>query len=161
MDYIGQGTGSGSNPGNGGGAVGNNNATTSTSHTGAIVGGIIAAIAVVGILGAGIGICITRRRRAAAHQQLSGGGPSSYPMGATSKDVGGFVGGMASNRARNSDSSAFVPLQQDNHSTTWTPNTSTYNLNTPYRDEASRGYSMEFDPYHQNAPRMSTNAVRS
>ena len=31
---------------------------------------------------------------------------------------------------------------------------------TPYFDDPARNGSAEFDPYHQNAPRMSTNANR-
>lgn len=55
---------------------------------------------------------------------------------------------------RSSDSSAFVPLQQDNHSQAW--NASTTSLNAPYHDdhdgyEPSRpsgtGMSVNYDPY--------------
>lgn len=158
-----KGTGSDSPSDGNGNDNGNDNKTNGATHTGPIVGGIIAAIALVGILGAIFGICLTRRRRAAARQQLTAA-ETSYPMGATSRGAGGgFVvgGAMAGGRGvRNSDSSAFAPLQ-DNHSMTWTPNASTFSLNAPYQDDMVKGYSAEFDPYHQNAPRMSTNAARS
>lgn len=141
-----QGTGAGSSK-----SSGNSNQTNgASSHTGPILGGIIAAIALVGILGAVFGICVTRRRRAAAQLTAS---RSAYPLGTSSGVGGGFGGAMARGGARNSDSSAFVPLQQDNSSNTWNPNASNLSLNSPYMDN-SRGASAEFDPYHQNAPRM-------
>lgn len=113
------------------------------------------AIALVGILGAGFGIYLARQRRAGAQQRAA----SSYPMSAA---AGGALGsGAAKREMRNSDSSAFVPLQQGNASMAWGNNASTASLNTPYRDDFPRtGSSGEFDPYYQNAPRMSTNAAR-
>ncbi|KAH9896582.1 DUF1929-domain-containing protein [Cubamyces lactineus] len=128
-----------------------------TSHTGAIVGGIIAAIAAVGILGAGFGIWMARRRRAAAQQASS----LSYPMGTAPGGAGGVASGAraAGGGLRSSDSSAFMPLSQANGSTTWGANASSLSLNSPYYDDP-RSASAEFDPYHQNAPRMSTNQAR-
>lgn len=147
---------------NGSGSSGSNHQANSASpsQTGALVGGVIAAIALVGILGAAFGICISRRKRAAT--QLAPGAP--YPLGAASR-AGGGVGGaaMASPRSgvRDSDSSAFVPLQQDNSSVSWTPySASNVNLHSPYRDDTRAGTSGEFDPYYQYAPRISTNAAR-
>jgi hypothetical protein len=132
---------SGSSNGSGGGA-----ANGASSNTGAIIGGAIGAVAVIGILGALFGICITRRRRAAQRGAPSVG--PSYAMSSTG--VAGAAGGGARG-LRSSDSSAFVPLQQDNHSTAW--NASTADLNSPYRDEdtvgraSGTGMSMDFDPY--------------
>ena len=152
-----QGTGAGSSKSS---STSSSQTSGSTSHTGSIVGGIIAAIAVVGILGAVFGICLTRRRRRAASQLTAG---AAYPMGAA-PNVGGSIGGAYAARGdvRNSDSSAFVPLQQDNYSTTWAPNASQLSLQSPYRDDFTGGGSKsgEFDPYYQNVPRMSTNAAR-
>ncbi|OCH89155.1 DUF1929-domain-containing protein [Obba rivulosa] len=119
------------------------------SHTGAIIGGIVGAIAVVGILGAIFGICLARRKRAAAQQHPA----SSYPMSATQGGAGGALGNHG---VRSSDSSAFVPLQQDNQSAAW-GNASNASLASPYRDEPRVGHSAEFDPYYQNAPQMSAN----
>ena len=148
-------TGSGSSNSSGS----NQDSGSSSTHTGAIVGGIIAAIAAVGILGAIFGICMARRRREAARQAAS----ASYPMGsaaggaASAPGVRGGGGGY-----RGSDSSAFMPLPQGNESATWGPNASSLSLhspNTPYFDDA-RTHSAEFDPYLQNAPRVS-NASRA
>ncbi|OCH89158.1 DUF1929-domain-containing protein [Obba rivulosa] len=122
--------------------------SSGSSHTGAIIGGIVGAIAVVGILGAIFGTCVARRKRAAAQHPTS-----SYPMSATQGGAGSALGNRG---VRNSDSSAFVPLQQDNLSTTW-GNASNASLASPYQDEPRGGHSAEFDPYYQNAPRMSTN----
>lgn len=143
-----QGTGSGSSSGS---SSDNSSSSGGTSHTAAIVGGIIAAIALVGILGAVFGICVTRRKRAA---QTTVG--SAYSMGAApgAGGLGGAVG-RGGGGVRNSDSSAFVPLQQDNASNAW--NASQLSLNqpfSPYHDD--RNASGEFDPYHQNAPRIAT-----
>ncbi|OSD07725.1 copper radical oxidase [Trametes coccinea BRFM310] len=136
----------------------NDNTNGATSHTGAIVGGIIAAIAAVGILGAGFGIWMARRRRAAAQQASS----LSYPMGTAPGGAGGVASSARAGGPgglRSSDSSAFVPLSQANGSTTWGANASSLSLNSPYYDDP-RTASGEFDPYHQNAPRMSTNQAR-
>ncbi|KAI0746460.1 glyoxal oxidase N-terminus-domain-containing protein [Daedaleopsis nitida] len=143
----------------------NSNTTSSTGgnsgskNTAAIVGGIIAAIAAVGILGAVFGICMARRRREAARQASA----LSYPMSSASGGAVAAPGARAVGSGfRSSDSSAFMPLSQGNESATWGPNASTMNLNspsTPYFDDA-RNRSGEFDPYHQNMPRMSTNAAR-
>lgn len=130
----------------------------STSHTGEIIGGIVGAIVVVGIIGAGFGICMARRRRAKAQQRAAS---STYAM--TAAAAGGVLGsGAAAKRdMRNSDSSAFVPLQQGNASMTWAANASTASFNSPYHDDYPRkDPSAEYDPYYQNAPRMSTNAAR-
>ncbi|RDX46422.1 DUF1929-domain-containing protein [Lentinus brumalis] len=149
----------------GSGSSGSNNDSSnnsaSSSHTGAIVGGIIAAIAAVGILGAVFGIYMARRRRAAARQASA----LSYPMSTAPGGAAGASGARAGGGNagfRSSDSSAFMPLSQGNESATWGPNSSTTNLNTPsspYFDDP-RNQSGEFDPYHQNAPRLSTNAAR-
>ncbi|KAL6298506.1 DUF1929-domain-containing protein [Sparassis latifolia] len=124
--------------------------TSGTSHTGAIVGGIVGAVALVGILGAIFGIYMARKRRAAAQQPAS-----AYQMSTTPGYAGG-ASATANRGLRSSDSSAFVPLQQDNRSTAWDANVSTANLNTPYHDDVRGTVSNEFDPYYQNVPRMST-----
>jgi hypothetical protein len=140
------GTGSGSN---------NSTATTTTStssHTGTIIGGIVAAIAIIGAVGALFGICMSRRRRAAAQAQTE---KPSFRMNA-SPAMGMGVGGSNSPYGagvRTSDSSAFVPLQHENRSSAWA---STASLNTPYRDEhGAEDYSRpsmqsaagDYDPY--------------
>ena len=107
-----------------------------TSHTGAVIGGIIGAIAVVGILGAILGICLQRRRRAAAtaaSRNAVGMGPTS--LGARAAAAAGL--GM---QQRDSD---VMPLHNNNG---W--NASTASLQrapSPYKDMPSA--SGEFDPY--------------
>ncbi|TFK34621.1 glyoxal oxidase N-terminus-domain-containing protein [Crucibulum laeve] len=118
-----------------------------TSHTGAIIGGVVGAIAVIGILGALIGICLARRRRQSSG--ASTGSASSYPM-TSSGGAGIGAAALGARGVRSSDSSAFVPLQQDNHSQAW--NASSVSLNAPYRDmederRSGNGMSMDYDPY--------------
>ncbi|PCH37118.1 copper radical oxidase [Wolfiporia cocos MD-104 SS10] len=147
------GTGSGSSPSSssnsssstGTSASSTNSQTSGAGHTGAIVGGIVGAVALVGILGAVFGVYVARRRRGAALQ----GPAASYAMSST---AGGMGGSMASRGVRHSDSSAFVPLQQDNRSTAWDANASSASL-SPYHDDVRNGASGEFDPYY--APRPS------
>lgn len=137
------------------------------SHTGPLIGGIVGAIALVGILGAIFGICLARRRRAALRNSPS----SSYPMG-TAPNAGGVGGvgggnifpGAGARGMRSSDSSAFVPLQQDNQSMAW--NASSLSVNSPYLDHTpnspgGRGMqSGEFDPYYQHMPAMNHHGPR-
>ncbi|TFY60839.1 hypothetical protein EVJ58_g4891 [Rhodofomes roseus] len=124
---------------------GDSSSSGSTSHTGAIIGGIVGAVALVGILGAAFGVYIARQRRAASQAKPA----SMYAM----SSVGG-AGALGRRDVRNSDSSAFVPLQHENKSM-WdaSGNASNFSL-SPYHDEPRMGGpSGEFDPYYQNAPR--------
>jgi len=131
------------------------NSTSGASHTGVIIGGIVGAVAVIGILGALFGICLARRRRAANSQPQS-----TATMYQTSGAAGGIATGATGPRdLRNSDSSAFMPLQ-DNSSTVW--NASSTNINAPYKDEwrhseASSGIS--YDP--MNGPRVHSPTIRT
>ncbi|KAF8121523.1 putative copper radical oxidase [Boletus edulis] len=127
-----QGTGQGSQSGG-----------RSTSRTGAIVGVVIGVVAAVGIMGAFVGIIAARRRRAAVRQHPS----AAYAMGATRAGftTGGTTMSRYANDSRNSNSSAFVPLQQDNPSMAW--NASSVSLQSPYRDEGRPPY----DPYNSEA----------
>ena len=163
-----------SGSGTGNNSSSSNKNSASSTHTGAIVGGIIAAIAAVGILGAVFGICMARRRRAAARQASSLGYPMSSAPGVAATRATTMSGGGPGAGYRGSDSSAFVPLQ-GNESATWGPgpnmhaaaSTTSLSLhspggapNSPYFDDPRGNASGEFDPYHQNAPRMSTNERR-
>lgn len=121
------GSGSGSSSGD---------ASGSTSHTGAVIGGIVGAIAVVGILGAILGICLQRRRRAAA----SAAARNAVGMGPTS--LGARAAAAAGMGMHQRDSDA-APLAHQND---W--NASSMSLNraaSPYKDTPAA--SGEFDPY--------------
>jgi hypothetical protein len=122
-----------SRPGGGGGSGGK-------SNTGTVVGAIVGGIAVIGVLGAIVGIFIARRRRVTSklmpdtgYAMSSTGGKAAVGMGASRYGPG----------SRSSESSAVVPLQHDNASMTWQ---STASFNAPYRDERPSS-SGEFDPY--------------
>jgi len=163
-----------------GSTTGKDNSAT-TTHTGVIIGAIVGAIAVIGLLGALIGICLARRRRATNRQASTSmvGRPGAqgilatpgamgdygYGAGASNAALYGAGGVGANNRGiRGSDSSSFLPLSQDNHSQVWNP--SSANLNpphSPYLDNtdghsgrgSGMGMSMEYDPYSMD--RMSPN----
>lgn len=120
----------------------------SGSHTGAIIGGVVGVIAVIGLLGALIGLLLARRRRRTAVSTTSfamtGGGLSATALAAGSHR--GF---------RNSDSSAFVPLQHDNHSDAWNGSTANLALGSPYKDDGGfRTASSDsgWDSYMANSP---------
>lgn len=119
--------------------------TATKSNLGLIIGCAVGGVAVLAIVGAIIGICLARRRRAAVRR-----GPSAaYPMTSAAGGLAGAGGvAMGGRTVRASDSSAFVPLQHENHSQAW--NGSTTTLNAPYKDDAGAGtksMSMDYDPY--------------
>jgi hypothetical protein len=131
--------GSGSSTGN----QNNNNSNDNgaSRNVGAIVGGILGAIAVIGLLGTLIGIFLTRRRRRAANLQPA----PSYAVGGARSPTADV------RQVRHSDSSAFLPLTQDNRSIASlsqyyhdggiaSPRHSTFAVN-------ENGRSTEFDPY--------------
>lgn len=147
---------SGSADGSTTGSGGNNSTNGASSHTGALIGGIVGAVAVIGILGALFGICLARRRRAANQSPNA-----SYPMSSTAGMSAG-AGAMGAKGMRSSDSSAFMPLQ-DNSSMAW--NASSANLNSPYKDDYGGRPSVassqqEFNPYFENSPRMASPGPR-
>ncbi|KAF9235968.1 glyoxal oxidase N-terminus-domain-containing protein [Melanogaster broomeanus] len=137
-----------------------NNSSSSGSHTGVIIAAVVGAIAAIGILGALFGIFVARRRRAATHQHPA----ASYAMGTSTRSGFGVSGAsIAMSRTgdgvRNSDSSAFVPLQQDNSSMAW--NASTTNLHSPYTDDYyGRPSGAEYDPYNSDAIGRSSTGQR-
>jgi hypothetical protein len=110
--------------------------SSSPSHTGVIIG-VVAGIAAVGLLGAVVGVCLARRRRSAA---VADSDPT-YPIS------GAGLGSWTGRDVRNSDSSAFVPLQQTNQSEVTL-------MHSPYRDQfeprasSQFPHSDEFDPYY-------------
>jgi FlaG/FlaF family flagellin (archaellin) len=139
--------------GSGSGSSSSSNSASGSTHTGTIIGAVIGAIAVIGILGALFGIFVARRRRAASRQHPA----AAYAMRATGNG-GASRGGATNDRARHSDSSAFVPLQQDNSSNAW--NASSTNLHSPYRDTYG-GEGADYDPYSQDGGVQHHNGQRS
>lgn len=132
---------------------GSNSTTNSTDSTvgsksgtrlGVIIGSVVGGTVVLALLGALIGVCLARRRRATARMDPS----TDYAMAASGRGAAGAAV-VGSRGMRTSDSSAFVPLQQDNHSQAW--NASTMSLDAPYKDTSSGrgsiGLSMDRDPY--------------
>ncbi|KIL62809.1 copper radical oxidase [Amanita muscaria Koide BX008] len=143
-----------SNPNGGSSNTTTSNSGSTSSHTGIIIGGIVAAIAALGIVVALIAVYRSRRRRPIPRSSptMKSGGPL-----ATATTTFGM-----SRDVRNSDSSAFVPLQQDNFSHTWTPSSASFT--GPYHDmtpgsPASRPSALgldDYDPYahpHTSDPR--------
>jgi len=134
----------GVNSATGSGSGSSNTSSHSSVSTGAIIGGVIGAIAVVGILGAFFGICMARRRNAASQKQVS--------------DIYSQKSGAGGYMPRNSDSSAFIPLQPS-HMMNKNWDGSSANLVPPMSPHPdNKGYSGEFEPYYEHPPRMSTSA---
>ena len=138
----------------GSGQTGQTN-SSSSSNTGLIVGAVVGVVAAIGILGALAGILVARRRRASSRQHPS----ASYAMGATRAGFGTSGAASLSRHAddvRHSNSSAFVPLQQDNPSMAW--NASTASLHSAYRDDHDGR--PHYDPYNSDAIGRSSMGLR-
>ncbi|KAF5368716.1 hypothetical protein D9615_010316 [Tricholomella constricta] len=107
------------------------------SSTGLIIGSVVGAVVLVGLLGA-LALCLMRRRASQPAAQTT-----SYAM--TPGGQGAFRG-AAYPGMRGSEASAFAPLHRSNDSEVW--NGSTANLTGPYRDDVgdARG-STAYDPY--------------
>lgn len=121
----------------------NSNSTSSTSHTGAIIGGIVGAVVVIGLVGAGIGICMKSRRKNAA----------AADAGAIGMSQRGMPGNM---RERPSDAT-MMPLQ--NGSQAWGASSADLmRAPSPYKDYGNSGRatpSGEYDPYTNQPVRQS------
>lgn len=121
----------------------NTTSSSSSSHLGVIIGVVIGGVALIAIVGAIIGIMAKRRRGAR-------GTPSSYPISTTT--AGGASLGQRGGRV--SDTSAFVPLQQNNYSQAWNGSTASFH-DTPYTDHATAGPQQpQYPPYPNNGPRF-------
>jgi hypothetical protein len=134
----------------------------SSSHTGVVVGSVVGALVVLGILGALIGICMSRRRRA-----VNRAPNNTYTMGDAKPPVGNYniryggatsgAGGAAAGAREGLTADSYY--QEYNTSSEW--NRSNVALTTgpvsPYHDVPVRenGMSMDVDPYAANS-RMST-----
>ncbi|KAF5340247.1 hypothetical protein D9611_007799 [Ephemerocybe angulata] len=128
------GTTSTGNTGNSNGGSGK----SSSMSTGTIVGAVVGAVAGLALLGALVGLCLARRNKAAAARETGAAG--GYQMSAAGPGTLAASTAPYAN-ARESDSSAFVPL---NHETAW--NASTSSLDRPYRDDGEGGRG-SYDPY--------------
>lgn len=150
--------------------------TSSGLSTGKLIAIIVGGVVVLGILGAIIGICMSRRRRAGARQEpiatprsitpaatptplmtsqspvtipQSAGYGNEYEYGHRGHPYG--QGDQNYQGAGPADSQMYVPYKQDyNGSQQWdssTANLNHYNQQHEYRDN---GMSMEVDPYAQD-----------
>jgi len=151
-----------------GSATGTGTATSSTDHSSgsskvAIIASVVGAIVVLGIIGALIGVYLSRRRRATARETTK-----SYAMRTVSSPSAVQTNPVY---MRNSDSSSFSLQQPEyNQSQQWAGSSAslTGGDHTPYHDvpapymnesRGPHGMSMELDPYaaqsmmHTNDPR--------
>jgi len=127
-----------------------NGTPESSSNLGVIIGAAVGGVAILGLIGAVIGICLARRRRRAAASRQATSPSYAMTSSSTESPRGGF-GAMGNKDVRNSDSSAFMPL--GNYSQAW--NASTASLNAPYTDfegqnsgrPSTSGMSETYDPY--------------
>ncbi|KAF4610267.1 hypothetical protein D9613_010531 [Agrocybe pediades] len=132
------------------------------SNTGLIIGCAIGGITAIAIVGTIIGVLARRRRRrgGAVPGEKGGSSMGSYPMIPAASTSGNVLLESAASPPmggrgvmRSSDTSAFMPLQQDNRSHAWNASTTSLNnaaaLDPPYRDrEGGMGMSMDrYDPY--------------
>ncbi|KAG5642480.1 hypothetical protein DXG03_002730 [Asterophora parasitica] len=126
---------------------------TMGAHIAVIIGSALGGLAVLGILGALLGVFLTRRRRAANPLPAA---RSTYSM--TPGGQGMAMGGVSLpyREMRTSESSGFVPLRHGNGSEAW--HGSTADLTGAYRDEmdAASGRSMDYDAYATSSPRVTT-----
>lgn len=148
------GTASGNGNSNGSGSNGNTSSDSSsgsTSHTGAIVGGVVGAVAVIGVLGAVIGICLSRKRRAAARTANPGMG-EKYAMDAMATPRPGYAQTPYGSADRDSNATAFEPLAQGDYGSSAKLVGGDGRAPSPYRDDydLSRAGSPSagYDPYH-------------
>jgi Domain of unknown function (DUF1929) len=127
-------------------SVNDNDGSQNKLNLGVIIGSVVGGLAILAALGAFIGIYLARRKRATA----------GHTVPSTASGVVAGSMGLRGMRSSGSDSSAFIPLHQDNASAIW--NASTTSL--PYRDDVadnrdsrgSMGLSMDRDPYAASTP---------
>ncbi|KAH8117140.1 hypothetical protein DFH11DRAFT_1815615 [Phellopilus nigrolimitatus] len=105
---------------------------SATSHTGAIIGGIVGAVVVIGAIGAIVGICMKSRKRNNAQ---------------TARNVGGHGGGAPGMMRKRDSDATMMPLQDSN----WAASSADLRAPSPYKDYGGRATpSCEFDLYiHQ------------
>jgi len=120
-----------------------NGSQNSKSNLGVIIGSVAGSLAILAALGVFIGIYLARRKRATSH---------IAPTAASGAVAGSM--GLRGMRSSGSDSSAFIPLHQDNASAIWNAGTT----NMSYRDDVrdSRGSvglsMMDKEPYTASTP---------
>ncbi|VDB96307.1 unnamed protein product [Peniophora sp. CBMAI 1063] len=151
----GTGSGSGTSGSGSSGTDAAGNSTSSTSHTGAIVGGVVAGVAAIGVIGAIIGICLSRKRRAAARGANTGMG-EKYAMDAMAAPRPGYAQSPYGADMRNSDATAFEPLAQGDYgSSAKLVGGDSGRSSSPYRDDynyndlsrAGTPSNAPYDPY--------------
>ncbi|KZT34045.1 DUF1929-domain-containing protein [Sistotremastrum suecicum HHB10207 ss-3] len=134
----------------GGAGSSSDNSTPASSksglNTGVLIGGVVGAIAVLAIIGAIVGICISRRRNANGRRSMAPDASFATKV-ANMAPTSTYARGRASG---GSDSSAFIPLSQYNHSSTWEPNAGAMESSASFAGgaggEAEPRYS-DYDPY--------------
>ncbi|KXN86977.1 Galactose oxidase [Leucoagaricus sp. SymC.cos] len=149
------GTADGSHSGGSGGSGNSNNADASGSSgvsTGAIVGGVVGAVALIGIIAAAVVFFLRKKRN----------GPAAARYG------GDVLDAQRGHNMAPSDSSSFIPLNQENKSHAWNASTASFGdpvgMGAPYKDDPRAstggvsgysGYPMQevtYDPYARGEP---------
>lgn len=131
---------------------------SSKLSTGALIGIIAGGAGVLAALAAFLGVCIARRKRAAARN----GTGSSYPLSAPAMAMAAAPAPYDNPAHR--DSSIFAPLKPTSHyDDAWDP--STASINAPYKDDtraASNSFdTMAYDPYAQTGFPTASHALES
>ena len=123
--------------------VPSSNDTDGKSNLGIIIGSVAGSLAILAALGVFIGVYLARRKRATSH---------IVPTTASVAVVGSM--GLRGMRSSGSDSSAFIPLHQDNASAIWNPSTTNMSYRDDVRDsKGSVGLSMmDRDLYTAGTP---------
>lgn len=110
---------------------GNGSSSGVTSHTAELIGIIVGGIAVIGIIGAFIGIMLARRRRARAAASSA-----AYAMSPSVGKSGAYGGagsmGMHKGAMASTDTGAFLTQNMARNDDAWASSAS---LHSPYRDE--------------------------
>ncbi|KAH9480369.1 Aldehyde oxidase GLOX [Psilocybe cubensis] len=126
--------------------TGSNSTTSSDGSTpakktnlAAIIGGVVATIAVLGVIVSAVSICTTREKRQPVPTV-------SYPIAQGTNRFGSGLPSGGGDTMRSERSALFPLQQQPNDSYGWNPST-TSNYQQPYSDAASHQPNYEYDPY--------------
>jgi hypothetical protein len=133
---------------------------------GIIIAVIVGGIAVLGVVGAIIGICMSRKKKGKGFAAPDAQG--MYGRGAPSAPLGGPMPAYMNNGARYGErasmasESSFIPLKQYNDSNVWTPgnpaameSSASFNGQGEYRDyDPYANYGQQQSPQRMASPRM-------